>query len=233
MYSEQDCQFRNRWSPDFCPHHPSCKAQPEGWTPAKTVKRRSGTTGRGISKLEFEKERSGTTTNTDSFTYDAASRMLTGVKGEYSNTVAFTYDVGGRKATEALTIAGQTYSVGTAYDTAGREQTLTYPDGTTVGRTYDSRNLLSTIAYGGGNIDIRTYDAGGRLSSETLGNGQVVTRTYLAGWHRLARSGAYLCALAQEVRYDATLNHRTSSGSATPVGSKQPTGATLPGFLCV
>ena len=31
---------------------------------------------------------------------------------------------------------------------------------------------------------------------------------------------------AQEVRYDATLNHRTSSGSATPVGSKQPTGAT-------
>ena len=51
---------------------------------------------------------------------------------------------------------------------------------------------------------------------------------WLAGWHRLARSGAYLCALAQEVRYDVTLNHRTSSGSATPVGSKQPTGATLP-----
>ena len=47
--------------------------------------------------------------------------MLTGVKGEYANTVALTYDAGGRKATEALTIAGQTYSVGTAYDAAGRE----------------------------------------------------------------------------------------------------------------
>ena len=126
-------------------------------------------------------EDSGTCHPADSFTYDAASRMLTGVKGEYSNTVAFTYDAGGRKATEALTIAGQTYSVGVAYDTAGRDQTLTYPDGTTVGRTYDSRSLLSTIAYGGGNIDTRTYDAGGRLSSETLGNGQVVTRTYLTG----------------------------------------------------
>ena len=30
----------------------------------------------------------------------------------------------------------------------------------------------------------------------------------------------YLCALAQEVRYDATLDNKTSSGFATPVGSK-------------
>ncbi len=110
-----------------------------------------------------------------------ASCLLTGVKGEYANTVAMTYDAGGRKATEALTIAGQTYSVGTAYDTAGRESQLTQPDGTLVGRAYDSRNLLSTIAYAGGTIDTRTYDAGGRLSRETLGNGQVVTRTYMTG----------------------------------------------------
>ncbi len=48
----------------------------------------------------------------------------------------------------------------------------------------------------------------------------------IVGWHRLARLGAYRCALAQEVRYDAILDGRTSSGSATPVGSKQPTGAT-------
>ncbi len=85
-----------------------------------------------------------------------ASRLFTGVKGEYVNTVALTY-------------------------AAGRESQLTQPDGTLVGRTYDSRNLLSTIAYAGGTIDTRTYDAGGRLSSETLGNGQVVTRAYLTG----------------------------------------------------
>ena len=110
-----------------------------------------------------------------------SSGLLIGVKCEYANTVALTYDAGGRKATEALTIAGQTYSVGTAYDAAGRVSQLTQPDGTLVGRAYDSRNLLSTIAYAGGIIDTRTYDAGGRLSSETLGNGQVVTRAYLTG----------------------------------------------------
>ena len=112
-----------------------------------------------------------------------ASRMLTGVKGAYANTVAMAYDTGGRKATESLTIAGQTYTTGTAYDTAGRVSQLTYPDGSVVARTYDSRNLLSTIALGGSNIDSRSFDAGGRLTSETLGNGQVVTRAYLTGDH--------------------------------------------------
>ena len=124
---------------------------------------------------------SGTIASQDTFTFDAASRMLTGVKGLYANTVALAYDIGGRKATEALTIAGQTYTTGTAYDTAGRVSQLTYPDGSVVARTYDSRNLLSTIALGGVNIDSRSYDTGGRLSSVTLGNGLVVTRTYQTG----------------------------------------------------
>ena len=48
------------------------------------------------------------------------------------------------------------------------------------------------------------------------------------GWHRLARFGAYLCALAQEVcsRYDSAEN--ASSGCAAPVESK----ATQPGPPC-
>ena len=46
----------------------------------------------------------------------------------------------------------------------------------------------------------------------------------LAGWHRLARFGAYLCALAQEVTGRISRG-RTSSGCAAPVGSK----ATQPG----
>ena len=107
--------------------------------------------------------------------------MLTGVKGLYANTVAMAYDAGGRKASESLTIAGQTYTTETAYDTAGRVSQLTYPDGSVVARTYDSRNLLSTISLAGTNIDSRSYDTGGRLTSETLGNGLVVTRTYQTG----------------------------------------------------
>ena len=43
------------------------------------------------------------------------------------------------------------------------------------------------------------------------------------GWHRLARFGAYRCALAQEVRRDETLSTRTSSGYADLLGAKPPT----------
>jgi YD repeat-containing protein len=59
-------------------------------------------------------------TDSDTFTYDAASRMLTAVSGRYGNTVTYTYDTAGRKSTEALTISGQTYTVSTAYDAAGQ-----------------------------------------------------------------------------------------------------------------
>ena len=50
----------------------------------------------------------------------------------------------------------------------------------------------------------------------------------LRGWHRLARFGAYRCALAQEVHGEETLGARTSSGCAAPVESK----ATQPGPPC-
>ena len=55
---------------------------------------------------------SGTIADTDSFTFDRAGRMLTAVSGRYTNTVTIPFDPVGRKATESLTIAGQTYTVG-------------------------------------------------------------------------------------------------------------------------
>jgi len=50
-------------------------------------------------------------TDSDTFTCDAASRMLTAVGGRYSNTVTYTYDSAGRKSTESLTISGQTLHI--------------------------------------------------------------------------------------------------------------------------
>lgn len=55
----------------------------------------------------------GTIADSDNFTYDQASRMLTAAGGRYGNTVTYTYDVAGRKATKALTISGQTYATET------------------------------------------------------------------------------------------------------------------------
>jgi YD repeat-containing protein len=58
------------------------------------------------------------------FTYDRAGRMLTALSGRYANTVTLAYDHAGRLASEGLTIAGQTYSVGRTYDVRGLEATL-------------------------------------------------------------------------------------------------------------
>jgi len=76
------------------------------------------------------------------FTYDRAGRMLTALSGRYANTVTLAYDHAGRLASEGLTIAGQTYSVGRTYDVRGLEATLSYPGGGVVQRTYTPRRQL-------------------------------------------------------------------------------------------
>jgi len=114
----------------------------------------------------------------DTFTYDASSRMLTAASGRYSNTVAHTYDTAGRKATEALTISGQTYTATTNYDAAGQTTGYSYPSGKSVARTYTSRGQLATLAYDGTVRDTRAYDDGGRMTSSSYSNGVGESRTY-------------------------------------------------------
>jgi RHS repeat-associated protein len=115
---------------------------------------------------------------TDSFTYDDASRMLTAVSGRYGNTVSYTYDEAGRKATEALTIGGQTYTTATVYDVTGQVSKLTYPDGKEVDRSYSERGQLTGIDFDGTTIDTRTYDDGGRMLTSSYNNGVGETRAY-------------------------------------------------------
>ncbi len=116
--------------------------------------------------------------HTDTFTYDDDSRMLSAVSGRYSNTVTYTYDDAGRKATEALTFGGQTYTTTTDYDLAGQVSGYTYPDGTAVGRTYTDRGQLATLSYASTTVDTRTYDDGGRMTGSAYNNGVSEARTY-------------------------------------------------------
>jgi YD repeat-containing protein len=84
----------------------------------------------------------------------------------------------GRKATEGLTISGQTYNVMTGYNTRGELTTLTYPDGAVVGRSYTDRGQLYRLTHAGTIIDTRTYDNGGRLITDAYNNTVTETRTY-------------------------------------------------------
>lgn len=126
--------------------------------------------------------------DTDSFTFDGGGHMLTAVSGRYSNALTFTYDQAGRLASEALTIGGQTYTVGRAYDVANRLVTLTYPDGSVVGQTFTARNLLQQVNYQNALAAAFTYDVGGRRSTRKLGDtpGTTTTWDYATGGDLIA-----------------------------------------------
>ncbi len=141
---------------------------------------------------------SGTIADSDQFTYDKAGRMLTAYSGRYSNTVGYAYDAAGRKKTESLTIAGQTYTTTTDYNARGELTKYTYPDSTVVDRTYTARGELYQLKHAGTTIDTRAYDNGGRMSSSTYNNGVVDTRAY---------------------GLDNTLSSITFAGSGTSIGN--------------
>lgn len=124
-------------------------------------------------------------TNTDTFTYDRAGRMLSGVKGRYNNTITFSYDDRGQQTQETLTTHGQTYTVGYQKNVLGQTTQLQYPDGSLVDRAYTNRGQLQAVNYtplagAVSSVATFTYDAGGRETARNLGNGLTTTRSYFA-----------------------------------------------------
>jgi len=114
---------------------------------------------------------SGTIADTDTFTFDRAGRMLTAVNGRYTNTVTYAFDPAGRKASEGLTISGQTYTTGSSYNARNELVSYTYPDGSVADRAYTARGTLSQLKLDTATVDTRTYDDGGRMLTSVLGNG--------------------------------------------------------------
>jgi RHS repeat-associated protein len=121
---------------------------------------------------------SGTIADSDTFTFDRAGRMLTAVNGRYTNTVGYTFDPIGRKASESLTISGQTYTVGIAYNNRNELIKYTYPDGSIADRSYYPIGALNELKLDGSVLSTRSYDAGRRQTTDVLGNGITETRTY-------------------------------------------------------
>ena len=104
--------------------------------------------------------------------------MLTAVSGRYTNTVTYAFDPAGRKATEGLTISGQTYTIGSSYNARNELVSYTYPDGSVADRAYTARGALSQLKLDTATVDTRTYDDGGRMLTSVLGNGITETRAY-------------------------------------------------------
>ncbi|XZE36587.1 RHS repeat domain-containing protein [Pirellulaceae bacterium SH501] len=112
----------------------------------------------------------------DNSTGVSVSKLGTGGSGTF--TVTYTFDPIGRKATEALTIGGQTYTITSEYNSRGELTKVTYPDSSISERTYHATGALNQLKLDGSTISTRTYDDGRRLTGETLGNGVTESRTY-------------------------------------------------------
>jgi RHS repeat-associated protein len=133
-----------------------------------------------MTSRDYRQHGSSSVVDTDTFTFDANGRMLTAVSGRYSNTVTLVYDNAGRKSSEAIAIAGKTYTTSYTYDAASKVTSMTYPHGSVVDRSYNSRSLLDEVELDSSSVDIRTYDNAGRIATSTYGNGVVTTHTHRA-----------------------------------------------------
>ena len=170
---------------------------------------------------------SGTIADSDTFTYDAASRLLSAVSGRYSNTASFTYDELGRRASESLQIGGQTYTTSLDYNSRWLLSKITYPDASYVERTYTDRGQISTISRGGTNVVTRTYDDGGRLYQSAFNNG--ITETWAYRLDNLVSSITIPGVETRSYTYDANKNVTGESISGTlsvTAGRPAPVGTT-------
>jgi YD repeat-containing protein len=161
----------------------------------------------------------GTIADSDTFAYDADSRMLTATSGRYANTVTLSYDEIGRTETEALTIGGQTYTVTHTYDADNRMTNCAYPAGDNVARTYTDRNQLATVAFNSNNVATFAYDDGQRESTRTLGNSLVTTRTYNDDNTTAGISVAGRADLSFTYGYDVNKNVTSETSTGTVMSS--------------
>lgn len=160
---------------------------------------------------------SGTISDSDTYTFDRAGRMLTATSGRYSNTVTYTCDPIGRKSSEALTIASQTYTVGIGYNARNEIVKYAYPDSSIVDRTYHSTGALNQLKLDSSTISTRSYDNGRRLTSEALGNSITETRTYRND--NMLSTISYSNTNIGDLRYIWDANKNKTSESITGVMS--------------
>lgn len=92
----------------------------------------------------------GETGSNVAYTYDsvtggnAGKGRLTGVT-DAAGTVAYTYDILGRLTQEVRVIGSQSYTIGYAWDAAGKMTSVTYPSGRTVFYDYDGAGEVEVI----------------------------------------------------------------------------------------
>ncbi|HEY3358706.1 MAG TPA: toxin TcdB middle/N-terminal domain-containing protein [Polyangia bacterium] len=159
-----------------------------------------------------------TATENAVFTYDEAGygaskgHLTTVTTG--STSESNTYDFAGRVVASTRCVAGICYTIGRAYDAAGRLASVTYPDGEVVTYGYDATSRLTSVS---GYVTSMTYDARGHLVGAAYANGTTGSFAYDANrqWLTSAAWNGPAGALFQaSYGYDADA-HLVSMASTT------------------
>ncbi len=125
----------------------------------------------------------------------------------------YNYDVKGRLVSEIKRIEGQNFVTQFAYDAAGRQRTVTYPDGTheTVTYSYNDAGLLNNVASSQQTyLSSVKYNVLGLPEEEVLGNQGKNIYTYEPRTYRLAskivKDGRGKDLWSQNLSYDPVGN---------------------------
>ena len=132
------------------------------------------------SRLTSKEYLTGGTTleSTDTFTYDAASRITSTNKGRHAISTTHTYALDSMPLSQTVTANGRSYTMSRSYDAGNRVTSHSYPDNKATTWSYDARNLITSVSYDGESVITKTHDAGYRLTNATYGNGLTRTISY-------------------------------------------------------
>ena len=90
-----------------------------------------------------EHKSGGAVESTDTFTYDAASRLTQSHKGRYNVTTTHSFTADGMPLTEGLTVHGRTYGLSRSYDEGNRPRYHYIADGSEMEWRYTDHNLVN------------------------------------------------------------------------------------------
>ena len=200
-----------------------------------------------VTKIVYSK--SGTTSETHTFTYDGGTTPPPYSKGrltqlvDSAGTTKWTYEAHGRVLTKAQTVAN-TKTVTYAYNAAGQLASVTTPSGQVIGYSYANNRVsgitvngttligsivtepfgpLSTWQWGNGLLTLRVFDTDGRITSWEFRNGTSILRNNVS-WDVASRVTANAnpvdATLGCVFQYDA-LDRLTVSQKGNPVTATQ------------
>ena len=140
-----------------------------GWTRASIY----DLAGRMTALRQTRRVKDRTKVFTNTYEYDAASRLVKTFEDFHKVTTLHAYHPDGVPKSETLQIGSHAYTIRRTHDPANRPLTQTYPDGKVAAWDWDERNLVTSVNYEGEGVATFGHDPGARTVAQTFLSGNL------------------------------------------------------------